>query len=333
MDKDNNIKSQQYDVFFKTLLSRKENAKSLIEFTLDKNLLPYIDLNSIVPLDTQRISKKYKQLYMDAAFRVKFKEEDAQIYFIIEHKSESLSFSPLQILSYMYAVWDYNQKNNQPYEPIIPIVFYHGIEPWKKPIFFADYFKHKDLIIDYLPNFKYILTDTSQISDDTILKAIDNIEFKAGVYLLKHVFEKNIENIKTIIEIIKNTKEDTIFVFLDYISHLETYDEEEVEKTFKEILGGDKMAPLVDKWIKQGEEIGREKGLLEGIEKGMEKGLEIGIATEARNSLIDTLEAKFGNLPKDIILVIKNIQDIEKLRGLRKIAIKAQSLDEVKKEL
>lgn len=89
------------------------------------------------------------------------------------------------------------------------------------------------------------------------------------------------------------------------------------------------MAPVIEKWIKQGEELGSKEGSLDGMEKGLTKGLEF----EARNSLIDTLEAKFGNLPRGVVIVIKNLRDIEKLRSLRKIAIKAQSLDEVKSEL
>ncbi|MEM3291108.1 MAG: hypothetical protein QW046_06280 [Candidatus Micrarchaeaceae archaeon] len=49
--------------------------------------------------------------------------------------------------------------------------------------------------------------------------------------------------------------------------------------------------------------------------------------------LIILLEDKFGSLPPDIIVRIKNIKDLEKLRNLIKIAMKAKNLDEVKSAL
>lgn len=330
MDEDDKIKTAQYDKFFKKLISKIENAKSLIEFTLDKDLLSNIDLSSIRPIDTQKISGKYKQLYMDVAFRVKLKDQEAQVYFIIEHKSESFTFTPLQILSYMLSVWELDQKNGKPFEPIIPIVFYHGQEPWNNPVSFADYFKNKELFKPYIPDFKYILTDTSQISDEFILQAIDNIELKAATYFLKHIFKKDIRFIKQTFEILKLLEDPTnttIIMFADYIIHLPDYDEEEVDQALKETLGGDKVAPLVDKWLNQGRQEGKQEGLLEGMEKGMEKGMIV----EAQELLLDVIEAKVGEVPKDIRLLVLNTKDRQKLKTLHKGVIKAQNLDEIRK--
>ncbi len=329
---------QPHDKFFKQIIANKENVKSLIEFTLDKSLLAHIDLNSITPIDTQRISKKYKQLYMDAAFHVKLKDQDAQVYFLIEHKSESQKFTPLQILSYMLAVWDYDEKNNKDFEPIIPIVFYHGQQSWNNPKQFSDYFKNKELFKTYIPDFAYILSDTSQISDETILNAIDNIEFKAGLYLLKHVFDENINHVKRTLNLVKDLDSNRFLFIVDYIIHLPRYDEKEIEQILEETLGGEKVAPLVDKWINQGRQEGilegMEKGLEKGIEKGMEKGLEKGIEkgmiTDAQELLLDAIETKFGEVPKDLKIMIQNIKEREKLRNIFKATFKTESLDEIR---
>lgn len=39
------------------------------------------------------------------------------------------------------------------------------------------------------------------------------------------------------------------------------------------------MALVIDKWIKQGEGLGRKEGSLDGMEKGLAKGLEFEIDT------------------------------------------------------
>ncbi|MEM4057076.1 MAG: Rpn family recombination-promoting nuclease/putative transposase, partial [Thermoplasmatales archaeon] len=132
---------QPHDKFFKQIIANRENAKSFIEFALPKEISDYIDYNTIEPINTEKILKRYKRFNLDAAFRFKAKNKTAQVYFLIEHKSETESFSIIQILSYMLAVWEDNCNNKEPLEPIVPIVFYHGISQWNKPINFLDNFE------------------------------------------------------------------------------------------------------------------------------------------------------------------------------------------------
>ena len=62
-----------HDKFFKQITSNIENAKSFVEFSLPKDILEHIDLNTIKPINTEKISKKYKRFNLDIAFRFQTK--------------------------------------------------------------------------------------------------------------------------------------------------------------------------------------------------------------------------------------------------------------------
>ncbi|MGC8791338.1 MAG: Rpn family recombination-promoting nuclease/putative transposase [Desulfurella sp.] len=313
---------QVHDKFFKHIISNKENAKSFIEFALPKEITDYIDYSTLEPLNTEKISKRYKRFSLDAAFRFKAKQKTAQVYMILEHKSESTSFSSIQILSYMLAIWEENLKNKKPLEPIIAIVFYHGKTSWDKPTEFLDNFEDKDLFSKYLPKFEYILLDTNITPDETFQFKIQNRYLLVALLILKHIFqEEGIEVFYDILNLIKDANIDDFIDLLEYIINVRDLNEEEIKTVLESTIGGDKMAPIIEKWIQKGREEGIEKGIMDGM------------ILDAQELLLDAIEAKFGNVPKEIKLLIKNTNDREKLRSLHKIAIKAQSLDEVKNAL
>ena len=80
---------QIHDKFFKQITSNIENAKSFVEFSLPKDILEHVDLNTIKPINTEKISKKYKRFNLDIAFRFQTKTSSAQVYYLLEHKSET----------------------------------------------------------------------------------------------------------------------------------------------------------------------------------------------------------------------------------------------------
>ena len=88
---------------------------------------------------------------------------------LFEHKSYLPTFPiHLQLLDYLLQIWEDDLKNGRPLSVIIPIVVYHGEKGWEqKP--FSDFFL--DLPEDwrvFVPNFHYLLTDLSRMSEELI---------------------------------------------------------------------------------------------------------------------------------------------------------------------
>lgn len=72
---------------------------------------------------------------------------------------------------------------------------------------------------------------------------------------------------------------------------------------------------------------------LRGIQQGIEQRIYKGLLYEAQELLIEALEVKFGEVSEEIKERIKRTEDMELLKRLHRLVIKAETFEEVKKEL
>ncbi|MDW8086504.1 MAG: hypothetical protein RMJ45_00765, partial [Candidatus Calescibacterium sp.] len=70
---------------------------------------------------------------------------------------------------------------------------------------------------------------------------------------------------------------------------------------------------------------GKQKGLEEGIQKGRKEGL--------KEALLFAIRIKFGKISRSIKKEIIHIDDVDKLRLLKKEVIKARTLKEFEKKI
>uniref|UniRef100_A0A832GNF4 Transposase (putative) YhgA-like domain-containing protein n=1 Tax=Caldimicrobium thiodismutans TaxID=1653476 RepID=A0A832GNF4_9BACT len=75
------------------------------------------------------------------------------------------------------------------------------------------------------------------------------------------------------------------------------------------------------------------RGIQQGIEQGIKQGIHKGLLYDAQELLIDALEVKFGEVSEEIKERIKRTEDRELLKKLHRLVIKAETFEEVKKEL
>ena len=77
------------------------------------------------------------------------------------------------------------------------------------------------------------------------------------------------------------------------------------------------------------ERIGRREGRKEGRVEGLEEGLVKGQVVEAQASLLEIIEARVGTVPQDIASRVAQISDLDRLRNLRKLLLKEDSLADI----
>jgi flagellar biosynthesis/type III secretory pathway protein FliH len=85
------------------------------------------------------------------------------------------------------------------------------------------------------------------------------------------------------------------------------------------------MPTLAEQWIEQGVE----KGIQEGIQRGIQEGQ----LRAGREAVIETLELRFGVVPRSVIKGIDSIEELTLLKMLHKKSIVVQSLDQFKEVL
>lgn len=86
---------------------------------------------------------------------------------------------------------------------------------------------------------------------------------------------------------------------------------------------------------RRGIEKGLEQGILKGLKRGIEQGLEQGTVQgilqgelqNARETVIEVLQIRFGQVPKLLVKTIKLFNDINLLKTLHRNAITIESVD------
>ncbi|MFN3788229.1 Rpn family recombination-promoting nuclease/putative transposase [Sulfurihydrogenibium azorense] len=314
------IEKQPHDWFFKVIFSQSKNVESFLEIFLPK-IYKSIVPNSLKLSDTEKLSKKYKKLFLDIAFDCKLKdkdgnETDGQIYIVFEHKSYPDKHTPSQISFYKSVMMEEDERLSRPYRPVIPIVFYHGEKPWNIPTKIPQLQNIDDYLEEYTHSLSYILFDTTKLED---IFLIENLYLNAcllsAIYTMKNIF-KDLEHLKPILEklVLEDVRE-CLYIIIDYTVIVKK-DLETIEKVLEEIGGEEKMMTLTEKWK------------MEGLQEGLKR-----LIQESQEAVIEILEIRFGSVSDELKSKIKAIEDLEKLKNLRREAVKTQSIEDFSKIL
>ena len=90
----------------------------------------------------------------------------------------------------------------------------------------------------------------------------------------------------------------------------------------------DKTMPYVDTLTRMSLREGRQKGRKEGLQEGRQEGREEGSLTQARESVIEALEIRFGEVSNDLRERINAFQDLRTLKSQLRRAITVPSLEQ-----
>jgi len=191
-----------------------------------------------------------------------------------------------------------------------------------------------EILKEHIPDFKYILYDLSQYTDDQIK---GTVMARVTMLLLKHIFDQGFSGkLPDIFSLLKDLseKETGLQYFESLIKYVFSNVEDITTEEFKSIISntlseekGDMIMTLAEKLRNEGLEKGLEKGLEQGLEKGLEQGreqgLEKGLEQGREQGLVEGIEfavnIKFGDSDdcKSVITKIKSIKDINRLKALK----------------
>ncbi|GAB6163754.1 hypothetical protein JCM12298_29140 [Desulfothermus naphthae] len=76
-----------------------------------------------------------------------------------------------------------------------------------------------------------------------------------------------------------------------------------------------------------------EAGIQQGLQEGLQQGLQQGLLLDAQEMLLNALEERFEIVPRAIVRKIKEIEDREVIKGLFRVALRSDSLEEFKSKL
>ena len=316
-----------HDKFFKEVLSREEIARDFIIHYLPSDVVDLFDMTSLEIKKDSFVEKGLKEYFSDLLYCVDTKDGDpSYVYVLFEHKSYPERLISLHLLRYMVRIWEQAVKlgESKPLPPVIPVVVYHGRSKWKVGLDFHDLFDIPESLQEYTPDFKYLLCDLTQYSDEEIRGAVT---LKTAFLLMKHIFAEDLaDRLPGILKLLrdllnKRSGLEYLETLLRYIaSGSDQIREEEIERGVKEILrekGGDIMPTLAEQWIEQ----------------GIQQGIQQGILETSRTAVIEVLEERFKTVSQTLRNRLKTITDPDILKSLLKKALNADSLEEFTAEV
>jgi predicted transposase YdaD len=284
----------------------------------------------------------------------------ALIYILFEHKSYPDAMVAFQLLRYVIAIWYryLTGGGGKPLPVIIPMVVYHGAEPWNVPLGFSalfdpDLFDPDGALAGIVPDFRYFLSDLGSQADHELSRFA---LLRSGLMALKHATrDADIVSIEAIV-----TAEiwHDLFcgVVIKYIFRaFRQIDRDEAVRlltTIKEKAGPAMVSNIAQEWIDEGKALGLLQGIVEGMEQGVAQGMEQGVAqgmeqgkaegmeqgiAEGREQgvaqgqarlLTRQLTRRFGPLPAEVTSRI-DAAGTETLDTWGERLLDAQTLDEV----
>ncbi len=134
-----------HDKLFKAILQDQTLAIDYFNHFLPAQVVRQIDFDTLNLSNSTYIDENLKDTFADMVFVCDLKkgDEPVEIALLLEHKSYIDRNVPFQILYYMTSAWMQAISNKQRPKMIIPILFYHGQEPWGYATI-GDYFKGLD---------------------------------------------------------------------------------------------------------------------------------------------------------------------------------------------
>ena len=167
-----------HDIFWKLILLRIDCAIEFFRFIL-KEKAGYLELEKLVLI--QEIYYRKKKLLYDILYEIPIWNSIEKLYFLLEHKSRRANDFELQIMKYKNVLHKWQKKDLGKLSPIIPILFYQGLDNWDPESDLEEVRSLSNPILS-LNKKEILIFDLGKIDP---LNDFNSPEMQAGMLLLK----------------------------------------------------------------------------------------------------------------------------------------------------
>ncbi len=303
-----------HDKYFKELFSKREIMLDFLNGALP-HIAQHLELNTLEIDKTDYIDEELQNIFSDLVYNCQYKTYfSVKIALLFEHKSYTPEQPYLQLLGYMLKIWETNVKQGKKLIPVIPILFYHGKKEFEKKPFDSYFEKMDDFLRKYLPKFDFEVVNIASLSDSQIKEFSDQLCLRAGLLMLKHIFDSPMTLLDKLIEIfadlqkILETERGKKFfkTTVIYLFHTSKLDFEIMQEKMYDISleVGEEFGTMAYQLSQRGKKEGQKEGEMKGKMEGkMERNIEV-----ARN--MKKLKISFDIISQATGLTIQEIENL-----------------------
>ena len=318
-------RANAHDIYFKQLFSRTTLVASFCANYLPRSIARSLRLEAsgLTPVPTEFLDRQLRERRADLAYRIPRADgSQLYVYLVLEHKSSNDPMTPIQIMRYCMGIWEAElAKGKRRVTAILPVVIYHGKEPWRTVTDLGGMFDAPAAMQEFLPRLLYHLVSLSP-HDPVPSRGI--ISLRVGLEVLQSIFRSDFEaRLATAIARLAVLRDvDLIFQeivpILTYAARVHTDLTAEHLERFVEDALSDFELDMKSKALREFAERGRQEGLHEGLLVGFQEAVTLG------------LEIKFGAEGLELVPEIRTIHDVDTLRAIRDALPRIRTVDEIR---
>jgi predicted transposase/invertase (TIGR01784 family) len=321
-----------HDKFFKESWSRQEVARDFLSYYLPAKIVDLLDIDSLELSKDSFVDTELREYFSDLLYKVDLRDGRAvYVYVLLEHKSYPEPLIAFHLLRYMVEIWNLllkQRKGGEKLPPVIPVVLYHGRAEWRIGRDFRGLIVDDGELERYLPDFDYELCDLSDFEDEEIKGAV---VLRVAMLLFKYIFRDELaDRLPGILGLLRELTDkrsglEYLEAVLRYLSSgTDKVDKDDLRQAVEAALpeiGGKVMSTIAEKWVE------------EGMQQGIQQGVQQGRLQNAREDILENLEARFEVVPRSVIKRIDEIEELSLLKILHKRSVLVDSLEEFKEAL
>ena len=282
MTKDKKKEKTDYDGTYKDLFKSKKNFLNFIKTFVNENWVENVSEDNLSIVDKEFITPEFEKRSSDIVYNLSFDDKEIYLYFLLEMQSDVYFEMPFRLLCYMleilrhiYRNTDVNERARKGFRfpAVVPIVLYNGESDWTAIQQFKKMFKNYEEFGDYLIDFKYILVDIHDYSEEKLLEIANVI---SAIFYLDHKEEKDVvKKLKKLTDVLKDLSEEEYITIMRWFKniYIPTLSEDK-QKEAREIIENSKpwevgdmisnFAKQVEEYVEDSKREGRKEGRKEG---------------------------------------------------------------------
>ncbi|WP_295409458.1 Rpn family recombination-promoting nuclease/putative transposase [uncultured Thiocystis sp.] len=319
--------TNHHDALFRALLDDPRRAAILLREQLPAALAARLTEDPPRLLDGTYIDEHLRDTQSDRLYEVTLTGgKPALLYVLLEHKSAPDPGTPLQLLGYLVRIWTRYAEGRatrlRRLPPILPLVLYHGRQPWSVPTSILDCLDADPDVREWLRDLRYQVRDLGPMPYPE--RSADPA-VRAALGALCAVFVRDLApaDLARILRDLPDGEALERQVLVYIVRHYAI-----TETQFRAALAAAKPAreealhmTVAQEWIERG----IEKGIQQGIQQGIEKGVHQGFAQGQAAAVIGILEARFGVVDQRLRQRLAEL-DADALRPLIRRAVTVDSV-------
>ena len=274
-------------------------------------------------LDGTYIDEHLRDTQSDRLYQVTLTGgKPALLYVLLEHKSAPDPGTPLQLLGYLVRIWTRYAEGRasrlRRLPPILPLVLYHGRQPWNIPTSILECLDTDDAVREWLRDLRYQVRNLGPMpypersSDPAVRAALGAL---CAVFV-RDLAPADLARILRDLPDGEALERQVLVYIVRYYAITETQFRAalaEAKPTREETL----HMTVAQEWI--------ERGIEKGIQQGIEKGVHQGFAQGQAAAVIGILEARFGVVDQGLRQRLAEL-DADALRPLIRRAFTVDSV-------